>query len=463
MTIKQVLQAVRIELNKHKAPELGLVEFNYFANKAISQYVNMIYSIIETDQQTTDDIRVLKSTAKMKPVKIKHEEDYFQETDLGENFIDLSSAEGCSYRVQLPIDYLHLLNCICIFKTKKSWECYPAGSLMRRKATRLTADAWGMLMDDAFNYPTPYYPYFYINNRNLQQDKAPYDPIALDDNGTLQGVDMVGKGSSPERYSVVSNGFSFQVVSFTKQFYDETTKEYFTKKYSLSGGKHYIQINEDPNLVYIVDYTKGQTPASQYINANLQNSVSAKIQNQSDFEAKLATAEVVELNSAYDTIIAESASQMVYPDADKTIKNMADITSASGSSNFPRTFKMDLDGDGIKDTNVSLVEKPIASRISNPSTINMEIRCGSDDVFELVQVKVDYLKSPQRINLTHEQMMLTQDTSQIMEYPDYVVQEIINILVRLVLEQNSDPRLQTKVAVDQSIQRGGGAQQQAQG
>lgn len=129
---------------------------------------------------------------------------------------------------------------------------------------------------------------------------------------------------------------------------------------------------------------------------------------------------------------------MVYPDADKTIKNLADLTSASGSSNFPRTFKMDLDGDGKKDTNVSLVERPIASRLSNPSTVNMEIRCGSDDVFELVQVKADYLKSPQRVNLTHEQMMLTQDTSQIMEYPDYVVQEIINILVRLVLENNSD-------------------------
>jgi len=72
MTIKQVLQAVRIELNKHKAPELGLVEFNYFANKAISQYINLIYNVFETNQQTTDDIRVLKSTAKMKPEKIKH-------------------------------------------------------------------------------------------------------------------------------------------------------------------------------------------------------------------------------------------------------------------------------------------------------------------------------------------------------------------------------------------------------
>ena len=459
MTIKQVLQAVRIELNKHKAPELGLVEFNYFANKAISQYVNFIYGVIEQDQQTTDDIRVLKSTAKMKPVKIKHEEDYFQDTELGASYIDLSSAEGCTYKVQMPIDYLHLLNCICIFKTKKSWECYPAGSLMRRKATRLTADAWGMVMDDAFNYPSPYYPYFYIHNRNLFQDQAPYNPIALDDNGVLQGTDMIGKPDNPERYSVVSNGFSYQVVSITRQLLDKDEK-LVPIKVTLPEGKHFIQINEDPKLVYIVDYKKGQTPASQYINA--EKRLPATIIRQDDFMEALSTAELVEIDPIYDTIEALGAAQMVYPDADKTIKNAADLTSASGSSNFPRTFKMDLDGDGIKDTNVSLVEKPTASRISNPSTVNMEIRCGSDDVFELVQVRVDYLKSPQRVNLTHEQMMLTQDTSQIMEYPDYVVQEIINILVRLVLEQNSDPRLQTKVAVDQSIQRGGG-QQAAQG
>lgn len=456
MTIKQVLQAVRIELNKHKAPELGLVEFNYFANKAISQYINLIYNVFETNQQTTDDIRVLKSTAKMKPEKIKHQEDYFQDTDLGEHYIDLSSAEGCTYKVQLPIDYLHLLNCICVFKTKKTWECYPAGSIMSRKATRLTADSWGMVMDDAFNYPSPYYPYFYIHNRNLYQDTAPYNPIALDDNGNLQGTDMVGKPHNPERYTVVSNGFSYQVVKITKTLLinsSSTDKE--SRAVELPKGKYFIQINEDPKLVYIVDSTKEQTPASQYINADLTDKL-IKVNPSltwDDFNNKLVTAEAIEIDPLEETIEAIGAATMVYPDADKTIKNLADLTSASGSSNFPRTFKMDLDGDGKKDTNVSLVERPIASRLSNPSTVNMEIRCGSDDVFELVQVKADYLKSPQRVNLTHEQMMLTQDTSQIMEYPDYVVQEIINILVRLVLENNSDQRLQSKIAVDQSIAR----------
>ena len=40
-----------------------------------------------------------------------------------------------------------------------------------------------------------------------------------------------------------------------------------------------------------------------------------------------------------------------------------------------------------------------------------------------------------------EQIDLTEDTSQIMEFPDYVNQEIINELVHLVMERSSDPRL----------------------
>ena len=47
-----------------------------------------------------------------------------------------------------------------------------------------------------------------------------------------------------------------------------------------------------------------------------------------------------------------------------------------GASNFQTTFKLDLNGDGTADTNISLVEKPIASRTSNVSNVRMEIRYG---------------------------------------------------------------------------------------
>jgi hypothetical protein len=53
--------------------------------------------------------------------------------------------------------------------------------------------------------------------------------------------------------------------------------------------------------------------------------------------------------------------------------------------------------------------------------------------------------------LTQEELDLTEDTSQMMEFPDYVCQEIINELVKLVLENSGDPRLQSNIAVNQSI------------
>jgi hypothetical protein len=59
----------------------------------------------------------------------------------------------------------------------------------------------------------------------------------------------------------------------------------------------------------------------------------------------------------------------------------------------------------------------------------------------LKEVLVDYIKSPQFIRLSQEQFDSTEDTSQIMEFPDYVNQEIINELVHLVMEHNNDPRL----------------------
>jgi hypothetical protein len=53
--------------------------------------------------------------------------------------------------------------------------------------------------------------------------------------------------------------------------------------------------------------------------------------------------------------------------------------------------------------------------------------------------------------LTQEQVNLTEDTSQVMEFPDYVCQEIINELTTLVMENTADPRLQTNIPINQSI------------
>lgn len=48
-------------------------------------------------------------------------------------------------------------------------------------------------------------------------------------------------------------------------------------------------------------------------------------------------------------------------------------------------------------------------------------------------------------------MDLTEDTSQVMEFPDYVCQEIINELVLLIMENTGDPRLQSHNSVTTTI------------
>ena len=82
----------------------------------------------------------------------------------------------------------------------------------------------------------------------------------------------------------------------------------------------------------------------------------------------------------------------------------------------------------------------------------MEIRYGKDNkTFELSSVYIDYLKVPQYILLTHEQVDEEEDNSQLLEFPDYVAQEIVNELVRLLLENSSDPRLQSHIPINQTI------------
>ena len=67
MTIREVYQALLIELNKEQAPSMLLADFNYFYNKAAQQYLNKQYNMYDVNQQTSDNLRVLSTTAKLTP------------------------------------------------------------------------------------------------------------------------------------------------------------------------------------------------------------------------------------------------------------------------------------------------------------------------------------------------------------------------------------------------------------
>lgn len=415
MTARQVFEATLIELSKIQAPSLKLYEFNYLFNKAINQYINKVYNVYDINQQTTDDLRVLKSTCFLTPNKVQlgadnsaiknigkqstgfnsKTEEYFVDAEgndckmvteitdttktityykktggteqepvyekqgdssvinlvgshsgqatsyLSQSHSSIQSLHGATYEVFLPIDYLHMLNCVCIYYVAKTKDCWDAGSYIEVPANRLTADSWSQIVTDIYNRPSPMRPYYYIHNMN-QSQFIPTDP---------------------------------------------------RRQYNTNTGLQEIGI--DMNGTYRVTTNELENGAAK----------------------------------------------------------------AGENSNFQRFFQL---GD-TPSTTVSLVEKPIALRAGNTSNVRCEIRYGKDDtLFQLAEVQIDYVKVPQHIRLTQEQIDLTEDTSQIMEFPDYVNQEIINELVHLVMERTSDPRTGTHAQIAQSIARPTGQQQQPQ-
>ena len=262
----------------------------------------------------------------------------------------IQSLHGATYEVFLPIDYLHMLNCVCIYYVAKTKDCWDAGSYIEIPATRLTADSWSSIITDIYNRPSPMKPYYYIHNVN-QQQVLPTDPRT---NVTIN----TGQGDYTQPIGIDMASYPYHVTS-------------------ADGGEGIDDVTTTPG-------SEGQ------------------------------------------------------------------------NSNFQRTYTFKV---GNEESKVSLVEKPSAIRVGNTSNVRCEIRYGKDDsLFQLAEVQVDYVKCPQFIRLTQEQIDLTEDTSQIMEFPDYVNQEIINELVHLVMERVNDPRLSNNMQMTQSIARPTGQQ-----
>lgn len=372
MTARQVWEGMLTELSKVNAPSMLLQDFNYFFNKAINQYINKRYNIYDINQQSTDDLRVLKATSVLDVSKSEVKAPFNVLSNLGAG---KSKLFGATYEVDLPSDYLHILNCVCIYRVNKSWKCYNAGDYVQFSARRLTADSWSVIVNDYYNRPLPERPYFYIHNVNINED-LPTNP--LDKNKNPNGTDL------KEDYNVEPS----------------------------TNTVHYHKMQGGMSIPY---YVKGTTV----------------------YEDKECT------RPAEGVTLGQLTAQFV------------STPNENNTSNFPR--EISFNGTGTIDA----VERETAQRYGNASKVRMEIRYGHDDtVFTLVKVFVDYIKTPQYIRLTQEQVNLTEDTSQIMEFPDYVCQEIINELTTLVMENTADPRLQTHIPVTQTIANP--AQQQPQ-
>ena len=280
MTIRELYEYALIEMNKVDAPSLLLEDFNYFINKAVQQYINKVYNRYDINQQSTDDIRVLKATARL-PFVAESKEDLPGRVGSRQKFV---------YSLDLPDDYMHLLNCIVEYEVNKQFKCYNAGDHVDFPARRLTADMAAGILHNAYMKPDYKRPYYYINNINLEgYDGRTNNPTTADTSSTVD----------PEHTDSV---------------------------------------------------------------------------------------------------------------------------------------------------------KPEDTRLANHSRVRLELRFGDDDtLFTPKYLFIDYIKAPMFIRLTYDQIVSTEDTTRLLEFPDYVCYEIVNELVKLLMENASDPRVQTNFAVNQTI------------
>ena len=83
--------------------------------------------------------------------------------------------------------------------------------------------------------------------------------------------------------------------------------------------------------------------------------------------------------------------------------------------------------------------------------LRMEIRCGDTSKWTPTFVYIDYIKTPDLITLTWDDLNSEEDTTSKLEFPEYVCYEIVNEFTKLVLENYGDSRLETHYQINQTI------------
>lgn len=202
MRLRQVMDAALIECNKVKAPSMLLEDFIYLFNKAIQQYVNLVYNRAEYNQQSSDDLNFLQTVCVLEnPI------------------IDNSQFGDVIWRFKLPNDYLHLLNCkaeitsINSNKKKCNMPNYKPKEIVQ--CSRLTADLDAGITNNYYMKPSNKRPYYYIVNRNNNKD-----------NSSLNNTDIVPSNLSMD--SAIVNG-SYSINNTEDHRTDMTIKENYDR------------------------------------------------------------------------------------------------------------------------------------------------------------------------------------------------------------------------------------------
>jgi len=109
---------------------------------------------------------------------------------------------------------------------------------------------------------------------------------------------------------------------------------------------------------------------------------------------------------------------------------------------YNRTFYKELDHNNI--TSIPLSN-------NNSVTPDLQIYYGNSNKFEISNVYFEYLRQPKIINLLESALDVPTDPSNQLEFPPYVCNEIVKRIVKLILENSKDPRIQSYVPTNTSI------------
>ena len=162
MKVRQMYEYALIELNKLKAPSMLIEDYIYLLNKAIQQYINLVYNRAEYNQQSSDDLSFLQTTHEIKVGNISP-----KVTD-----------NDTIRTLEIPSDYVHMLNCIATFtggsdgKAKRCSGSEDKSKVVSPLCRRLTADIYPDVLRNYYLRPSHKNPYWYIINSTSQGEKV---------------------------------------------------------------------------------------------------------------------------------------------------------------------------------------------------------------------------------------------------------------------------------------------------
>ena len=305
------------------------------------------------------------------------------------------------YYAYLPDDYVHILNCIFNYNVVSNYRPYNKGMQVQFAAQRLPSDQMPVVLNDYFRRPLYKRPYFYMVNITQDQTYPVKDDL----------TPVYSEETGTENSTIgVSLGVAAANDTITLSMVDGSTQIFSYQSTPIVTERQYSDI---PTL------------SQAFTNAGFTN------------------------NILYDA--SNTAKSLTIVGADQ----ISSVTSTNSANSF--TYSKISAGDDY-------VERIAGYRYGNQSRVKMELRYGPDSsVFQLANVYVQYMKAPQYIRLTQDQVDSVKDISQKMEFPDQTCYEIVNETVRLIMEREGDQRQQTFTPTTNSIATPAPPQEQEQG